>query len=192
MEAAAAAERSPWGLGYQLNERYLLWNDSAQRQLILIWVAQQVSEQHVLREAGRARRRAARCGVEAAASVCRRQASFTAVRPSSLNPAPFCWDGHHIDCNRDSSPQLDITLAELEGRVAELALLLPDLAAKLDRLQVSGGGLSAGMSCVHVLKGLGAHWAGPASWAGCQMSGAAGRGAGDAGEAEAQGCPRTR
>lgn len=43
MEAAAAAagQRSPWGLGYQMNERFLRWDDSAQRQLILIWVAQQ-------------------------------------------------------------------------------------------------------------------------------------------------------
>jgi hypothetical protein len=29
-------------MGYQLNERYLAWDSSAQRQLILIWVAQQV------------------------------------------------------------------------------------------------------------------------------------------------------
>ncbi|PRW60757.1 ATP-dependent zinc metalloprotease FTSH mitochondrial [Chlorella sorokiniana] len=54
-----------------MNERYLRWDASAQRQLIMIWVAQ----------------------------------------------------------------QLDVTMAELEERVAELALLLPDLYSKLDKLQ---------------------------------------------------------
>ena len=81
MEHAPAADGSPWGLGYQMNERYLKWDSSAQRQLILIWVAQ----------------------------------------------------------------QLDISLPELEERVAELALLLPDLDSKLDRLQV--GGRAGGRCC---------------------------------------------
>ncbi|KAL4421626.1 hypothetical protein ABPG75_010917 [Micractinium tetrahymenae] len=67
----AAGGSAPWKMGYQCNERYLKWDSSAQRQLILIWVAQ----------------------------------------------------------------QLDLTMEQLEGRVAELALLLPDLDAKLDRLQ---------------------------------------------------------
>lgn len=39
--AAPEAEGAPWSMGYQCNERYLKWDDSAQRQLILIWVAQQ-------------------------------------------------------------------------------------------------------------------------------------------------------
>lgn len=36
-------------------------------------------------------------------------------------------------------PQLDISMAQLEERVAELGLLLPDLVGKLDRLQVRRG-----------------------------------------------------
>lgn len=66
-----AAEGTPWQFGYQCNERYLKWDVSAQRQLIIIWVAQ----------------------------------------------------------------QLDVTLPEVHDRLAELALLLPDLDAKLDRMQ---------------------------------------------------------
>ncbi|KAI3424763.1 hypothetical protein D9Q98_008152 [Chlorella vulgaris] len=71
VEQASAAGRSPWTMGYQLNERYLAWDSSAQRQLILIWVAQ----------------------------------------------------------------QLDVTLPDVECRVAQLTLLLPGLDARLDRMQ---------------------------------------------------------
>ncbi|KAL4450220.1 hypothetical protein ABPG77_010889 [Micractinium sp. CCAP 211/92] len=67
----AASGSAPWKMGYQCNERYLKWDSSAQRQLVLIWVAQ----------------------------------------------------------------QLDLTLEQLEGRLAELALLLPGLDAKLGRMQ---------------------------------------------------------
>ena len=45
----------PWAFGFQCNERYLQWDDSAQRQLIKIHVAEKldkVSQLHVRRHGG--------------------------------------------------------------------------------------------------------------------------------------------
>lgn len=79
-----------------------------------------------------------------------RQASLVATSPlrecarvrTCLMPFHRCgWHGDGAGTWTPPLPlQLDITLIELEGRLAELAALLPDLAAKLDRLQVWRGG----------------------------------------------------
>lgn len=117
MEHATEADGSPWKLGYQMNERYLKWDSSAQRQLILIWVAQQV-------------RRGRWSQITAAA-----HRSIPAQCLAAADLFPLC----DVPLAPTLPSQLDITLPELEERVAELAMLLPDLDSKLDRMQVGWG-----------------------------------------------------
>lgn len=90
----------------QMNERYLRWDASAQRQLIMIWVAQQLDVTTAELE-GATRLRAGR------------------VPDNMHGKAPFGYATHLQRCWRAAAE-----------RVAELGLLLPDLYSKLDKLQV--------------------------------------------------------